>query len=123
MTANRWISIGALFCAVTVSLGAMGAHALKEQLVGEPGEWWFKAVFYGALHALGLIGLGLLGERGRAKPWVGWLFVAGIVLFSGTLYAMALGAPRWFGAITPFGGVSFIAAWLGLAALTWKNPG
>ena len=121
MTPSRWISIGALFCALTVILGAMGAHLLKERLVGEFGEWWFKAGFYGGFHALALIALGLLGPR--AKNSLGWLFVAGIVLFSGSLYAMALGAPRWFGAITPFGGLAFIAAWLALAWTMWNERG
>ncbi len=120
MTPSRWISIGALCCALTVTLGALGAHLLKERLVGELGEWWFKAGFYGGFHALGLIALGLLGAR--AKNSIGWLMLAGIVLFSGSLYAMALGAPRWFGAITPFGGVAFIAAWLVLAWSTWNEP-
>lgn len=120
MNSKRWISIGALFCFVTVALGALGAHMLKERLVGEYLEWWLKAVGYGGGHALGLIAFGLLGERVRAKNWIGWCFVLGIVCFSGTLYAMALGAPRWFAHVTPIGGVAFLVAWLGVALATWN---
>ena len=121
MTAPRWIALGALSGALTVALGAFGAHALKESLAPEQLAIWNTGVHYQGLHALALIGFGLWAERARAPSLAGWLFLAGTLLFSGSLYALALGSPRWCGAITPFGGVAFIAGWLAFAASAWKS--
>ena len=116
MRGERWIAIGAASMALAVLAGALGAHTLQARFVAERGaEWWEKAARYHALHALGLIGYGLF-LRGRAHTtWPGCCFVAGTLLFSGSLYALALGAPRWCGMITPFGGTVWIVAWIGFA--------
>lgn len=102
--------------ASAVLLGAFGAHALRGVLDAQAMELWHTAVDYHVWHALALavaVGLGC-GRSGRIAVWA---FAIGILLFSGSLYALALGAPRWCGVITPFGGLAFIAGWL---ALGWS---
>ena len=121
----NWIAIAALNMALAVMTGAFGAHALKARLSTEALSWWQTAVAYQMWHALGLLALGILLRISPALPVPGFpatgvqtaavLLQLGIVVFSGSLYAMALGAPRWFGAITPIGGLAFIAGWLWLA--------
>jgi uncharacterized membrane protein YgdD (TMEM256/DUF423 family) len=99
--------------ASAVLLGAFGAHALRDVLDARSGELWHTAVNYHVWHALALVlavGLG----RGRSGRFATAAFVLGIVLFSGSLYALALGAPRWTGIITPFGGLAFISGWIAL---------
>lgn len=97
--------------ASAVALGAFGAHALRGVLDERGVELWRTAVNYHFWHALALcLALGFLGQPYRRRTLVS--FGVGIVLFSGSLYALALGAPRWLGAITPVGGVAFIAGWL-----------
>lgn len=114
-----WTSAGALGLAVAVALGAFGAHALKGRLDAYAMGIWEKAVFYQAIHALGLIVTPLLAKSGLATAsgaaWACGLLLAGILLFSGSLYLLALTGARWLGAITPLGGTAFIAAWLVLA--------
>lgn len=110
-TRNGWVALGAGLGGLGVVLGAFGAHALKERLGVEQLEWWHTGVLYHALHALALVGWGLhraWSGRGAAP---GWCFALGIAVFSGTLYAMALGGPRWLGAVTPLGGTLLIAGW------------
>jgi uncharacterized membrane protein YgdD (TMEM256/DUF423 family) len=101
--------------AVGVALGAFGAHALRDSLTAKELDWWRTAQEYQVWHALGLVLLGLLESQGRRLALSGWLFVVGTLVFSGTLYAMALGGPTWLGAVTPIGGASFIAGWIALA--------
>ncbi|MEO8537487.1 MAG: DUF423 domain-containing protein [Betaproteobacteria bacterium] len=104
--------------AAAVLLGAFGAHALKARLSPDALSIWQTAVDYHAWHALGLFGVGVLmalDVRARFLGVAAWLFGAGIVLFCGSLYALALGAPSGVGVVTPFGGVAFIAGWLALA--------
>jgi len=111
------LAAAAMFLAV--ALGAFGAHALKARLAPEMAGAWQTAVLYHALHALALFGLGLLMLHWPERPdlaIVGWLFVAGIVLFSGSLYVMALTDARALGAVTPIGGVAFLLGW---AVLVW----
>ena len=99
--------------ASAVMLGAFGAHALRQVLDPQHGALWRTAVDYHAWHALALVlamGLG----RGRSGRFAVGAFAWGIVLFSGSLYALALGAPRWVGMVTPLGGLSFIAGWIAL---------
>jgi uncharacterized membrane protein YgdD (TMEM256/DUF423 family) len=120
MTSNRWIAIGALSGALSVVLGAFGAHALKDKLAPEQLAVWTTAVHYQALHALALIAFVVVAERWKIRALAAWCFVFGTLLFSGSLYALALGAPRWSGAITPFGGVAFISGWLALAWSAWR---
>lgn len=110
-----WTSAGALCAFLTVALGAFAAHGLKDRLDAEQAAWWATAVQYQGLHALGMVALGVWRERNARAGFVGWCFLAGVALFSGSLYAMALGAPRWFGAITPFGGTAFLIGWAGFA--------
>ncbi|EIM03019.1 hypothetical protein UUA_00945 [Rhodanobacter thiooxydans LCS2] len=102
-------------------LGAFGAHALRGVLDARGSELWRTAVDYHVWHALALavaVGLG----RGRSGRLAAAAFTVGIVLFSGSLYALALGVPRWVGIITPFGGVAFILGWLALGwALRTRN--
>lgn len=99
--------------ASAVLLGAFGAHALRGVLDVQARELWQTAVNYHVWHALALalaVGLG----RGRSGRFAIAAFAIGIVLFSGSLYALALGAPRWTGIITPFGGLAFITGWIAL---------
>jgi uncharacterized membrane protein YgdD (TMEM256/DUF423 family) len=112
-----FFSIGALSALVSVAAGAFGAHALRVRLTPE-----FLAVFetaarYQMYHALGLLAVAWAITRwpGALPVWAGWLFVAGTVLFSGSLYILALTGTRWWGAVTPLGGVAFLAGWLCLA--------
>ena len=107
--------------ASAVLLGAFGAHALRDALDARGAELWHTAVNYHAWHALALAVAAGLG-RGRSGRVAMAAFVVGIVLFSGSLYALALGAPRWVGIITPFGGLAFVAGWLALGwALRTRN--
>lgn len=113
---RRILAAGAALGGVAVILGAFGAHALKGQITGEAMGWWGTAVEYQMWHALAVVAVGL-SRWGHRAFLPAMLFVAGILIFSGTLYAMALGAPRWFGAITPFGGLLLIGGW---ALLAWR---
>ena len=108
--------IAAVLCFLAVALGAFGAHSLKATLQAhDMVSVWEKAVLYHFLHALALLVLALHGIGSRA-PSI--LFVAGIVLFSGSLYLLALTNLRWLGAITPLGGLCFLAGWAWLAFST-----
>ena len=113
-----WVALGSLNLALAVALGAFGAHGLKARLTAEQLAWWHTGCNYHFIHALGLLALGILAASRPDLTWsrgIGGCLLAGILIFSGSLYAMALGAPRWFGAITPIGGLAFIAGWLWLA--------
>ena len=110
------VAAGAILGGLAVLLGAFGAHALQSRVDVEALGWWHTAVEYQMWHALAVLPLGLSGLRRLRLP--AWLFVAGSIIFSSTLYAMALGAPRWLGAITPLGGLAMTAGWLALAART-----
>lgn len=116
-------AIGAFSLAVAVALGAFGAHGLKSHLDAYLMGVWEKAVFYHFIHSLGLLAIGLAARAGSlnaaAASRVSWLLLAGIILFSGSLYTLALTRVTALGAITPLGGIAFIAAWiwLGIALL------
>jgi uncharacterized membrane protein YgdD (TMEM256/DUF423 family) len=99
--------------ASAVLLGAFGAHALRDALDARSSELWHTAVSYHFWHALALT-LAVAVVRGRARAVAVIAFALGIVIFCGSLYALALGAPRWFGAITPLGGLAFIVGWIAL---------
>jgi uncharacterized membrane protein YgdD (TMEM256/DUF423 family) len=110
--------LAALFGGLAVALGAFGAHALEARLTPRLLEIFETGVRYHFYHALALIAVVVaLGRWPQSNLPViaGWLFVAGIVIFSGSLYLLALTGIRWLGAITPIGGVAFIAGWLCLA--------
>lgn len=111
----NWIPIASINLAIAVGCGAFAAHGLKPRLSPEQLAWWQTGTQYFFYHALGLLVVALLIRLKYAPPSVAWLLQVGIVLFSGSLYLMALGMPRWLGAITPIGGTFFIAAWLLLA--------
>lgn len=103
------LRLAAAFCFLAVALGAFGAHALKTTLQSSGMlDVWNKAVLYHFLHGVALVALALYGAGNRAAYF---LFVAGILLFSGSLYTMALTNVRWLGAITPLGGLCFLAGW------------
>jgi len=103
------IRIAAVLCFLAVALGAFGAHSLRSTLEQRGMlDVWNKAVFYHFIHAIALFVLALYGAINRGA-W--WLLFAGIFLFSGTLYLMALSNLRWLGAITPLGGLCFLAGW------------
>ncbi|MEY3911238.1 MAG: hypothetical protein RLY37_706 [Verrucomicrobiota bacterium] len=107
---NRLVTAG-LLGAIAIALGAFGAHGFKDRLalIPEATGWWQTATFYLLTHA---VAIGAIAGR---SIWPASLWAIGSVIFAGTLYAMALGAPRWFGAITPIGGSLLIAGWLLLA--------
>ncbi|MBL8515845.1 MAG: DUF423 domain-containing protein [Betaproteobacteria bacterium] len=105
-------------------LGAFGAHALKARLGPELLATWQTAVQYHFLHALGLLVVGMLARQmpdARGLHWAGWLMLTGVLLFSGSLYALCLTGVRGLGAITPAGGAAFIAAWAVLAWVSWRS--
>ena len=105
--------IAAALCFLGVALGAFGAHGLKQILEAHGMlDVWNKAVFYHLIHAVALLVLALFAAANRG-PW--WLLFAGILIFSGSLYVMALTNIRWLGAITPIGGLCFLAGWAWLA--------
>ena len=111
-----WTSVAAGTLALAVMIGAFGAHALRDRLDAYSMGVYEKAVFYHFVHALGLLVVSLMPRAGvlsEAKAgWVCILLLAGVVLFSGSLYALAITGVRALGAVTPLGGLSFIAAWL-----------
>ena len=117
---NRLVLAAAVLGFAGVGLGAFGAHALDAQLTDESRGWWDTATLYVLPHAAAALAAGL-SERGGRTALGGWLFVTGAVIFAGSLYAMSLGAPRWFGAITPIGGLSLLAGWLTLALSALKK--
>ena len=123
MTSRVALTLASGLLALAVALGAFGAHALKARLPVEVLGLWQTAVLYHALHGLALLAVGLLlivRPHLGAVALAGWLFVAGIVLFSGSLYVLALTGLRALGAITPFGGVAFIAGWIAFAWGAWR---
>jgi uncharacterized membrane protein YgdD (TMEM256/DUF423 family) len=116
----RLRAAAALLAALAVGMGAFGAHALRSSFLAEPraGDWWETATFYLLVHAIAVAAMT------RGSRWPRLALLAGAALFAGTLYAMALGAPRWLGAVTPVGGTALILGWLGLAWETLRRePG
>ena len=115
----NWTAAGAWGLALAVGIGAFGAHGLRGRLDDYSMTIYERAVLYHFIHALGILIVSALGAAGAipgsAVSRVCGLLLAGVVLFSGSLYALALTGNRWLGAITPLGGLSFIAAWVLLA--------
>ncbi|HKH82710.1 MAG TPA: DUF423 domain-containing protein [Gemmatimonadales bacterium] len=112
-----FFGLGALSALLAVAAGAFGAHALRARLTSEYLAVFETAARYQMYHALGLFAVAWAVNRwpGTLPVWAGWLFVLGTILFSGSLYVLALTGLRWLGAITPLGGVAFLAGWLCLA--------
>ena len=113
----EWFAIGAIFGALGVALGAFGAHGLKSRIGADLLAIFETGVRYQMYHALALLAVGWAATRwpGALTNAAGWLFVAGIIIFSGTLYAMTFTGARWLGAITPIGGACLILGWITLA--------
>lgn len=116
----NWIGVAAINMAVAVALGAFGAHGLKALVSSQQLEWWHTATLYLFVHGLGLLVVGLLIRLKYTTQTTAWLLQIGVLIFAGSLYAMTLGAPRWFGAITPVGGVLMVGGWLWLAVSTFR---
>jgi uncharacterized membrane protein YgdD (TMEM256/DUF423 family) len=117
--------LGALLAFLAVAAGAFGAHPLRGRLTPELLDTFETAARYQMYHALGLLAAAWVGVRwaSAASTAAGWLFVAGIVLFSGSLYLLSFSGVRWLGAVTPLGGLAFLAGWLALAWAVWRGPG
>lgn len=121
---NKTILIsGAVFMALAVLLGAFGAHALKQNLSPEMLAIYKTGVEYQFYHALGLLLIGLIGFHIKSKylSRAGLLIIIGMILFSGSLYVLTLSGIKAIGAITPIGGLSFIAGWILLAVAVWNR--
>ncbi|MEZ6070044.1 MAG: DUF423 domain-containing protein [Pirellulales bacterium] len=132
LTASVWPTVGAVCGALAVALGAFGAHGLKSLVADgrlEPQmlDTFEVAVRYQMYHALALVALGVLVGGGRAGAVAGnvagWAFLAGIVIFSGMLYAYVFSGVKFFAMIVPIGGVSFIVGWVALAVALWRQRG
>jgi uncharacterized membrane protein YgdD (TMEM256/DUF423 family) len=122
---SSFLFFGALFALVGVGMGAFGAHGLKNLISPEMLAVYQTGVNYQMWHALGLIGIALVRRHepeSRLLNWAGWLMLIGIVLFSGSLYLLAIMNVKQFGMVTPFGGVSFLAAWLLLTVYAARTP-
>jgi uncharacterized membrane protein YgdD (TMEM256/DUF423 family) len=109
--------LGCLFGFLAVAAGAFGAHALRARLGTEMLAVWETGARYQMYHALALLAVAMAAARWPAAGWApaGWLFTAGIVIFCGSLYLLAFTGIRWLGAITPLGGLCFLAGWIALA--------
>ena len=122
----NWSSVAAVMMALAVGLGAFGAHGLRDRLDAYSLGIYEKAVFYHFVHALGMLIVSVLARVGAltetAAGRVDWLLFVGILVFSGSLYLLAVTGIRTLGAITPVGGIAFIAAWL-LLAFSVSRPG
>lgn len=123
MNSRATLTIGAVLLALATLCGALGAHALATRLPPERLHVWNTAARYHFLQSLGLmvIGLYLRAQPAAALHGAAALMVAGVVLFCGSLYALALGAPAALGLVTPLGGLAWIAAWLLFAAGVWRQ--
>ena len=124
MTAKFFLILGSLNAMLTVILGAFGAHALKNRLSPELLGAYDTAAQYHFYHALGLLFVGVLllsMPQNTLIKYSGLIMFFGILLFSGSLYALAISGIKGIGIITPFGGLCFIAAWLLLAVGVWKD--
>jgi uncharacterized membrane protein YgdD (TMEM256/DUF423 family) len=123
-SAKLFLVLGSLAALLAVALGAFGAHGLKKIIAPDLLEVYQTGVHYHFYHALGLLAIGLLAvhiPESSLLRWAGWLMVTGIVIFSGSLYVLAISGLRWLGAITPLGGTAFIAAWLLLLMVVWRS--
>lgn len=119
-----WLMLGSVGMLLAVVMGAFGAHGLKKTLAPDLMAIFETAVHYHIYHALGLLIVGMLALHLPATAYLRWsgiLMTGGLLLFSGSLYALSLSGHRWLGAITPIGGIAFVAAWLLLAVAVAKT--
>ena len=114
---RRPLTVAGVAGFLAVALGAFGAHALEDRLPADRLDVWQTAVLYHLVHALALLALAVVPVASRGVVVARWAFAAGIVLFSGSRYARAASGLRWLGAVTPFGGLAFLAGWAALAAV------
>ena len=125
LLATRFLAIGAFAVFLAVLSGAFGAHALRRVLAFDLMAIYQTGVEYHFYAAFGLVTLGLFGRQGaRSAPlfaWAGWLMLAGLVLFSGSLYLLALTGSHVFGFVTPLGGVALLAAWVLFGVAAWRG--
>jgi uncharacterized membrane protein YgdD (TMEM256/DUF423 family) len=121
--AGRVLALSGLLLALATACGAFGVHSLRAHLAPERLQVWDTAVRYHFFQSLGLLGVGLaLRSRGAALlRTAAWLLACGVLLFCGSLYALALGAPRALGVLTPLGGLAWIVAWLLFAWDAWRG--
>lgn len=122
---NLFIGIGALSAMIAVAAGAFGAHDLKQALSAEMLGIYHTAADYQFMHSIALIVIGILHKVSvrRSHLIAAWTMLAGILVFSGSLYILSISGIKWLGMITPIGGVCFIAAWLILAtSYLFSNP-
>ncbi len=114
--------MGSILLFIGVALGAFGAHALKSKLSEYGLDIYKTAVLYHLIHALGILGIGILSLQWSSTNlnMVGTLLLLGIIFFSGSLYLLSITGIKWLGAITPLGGLCFLAAWANLCWLTIK---
>jgi uncharacterized membrane protein YgdD (TMEM256/DUF423 family) len=115
---------GSIAMALAVALGAFGAHGLKSKLSQEMLDIFETGVQYHFYHAIGLLIVGLLAQylpNSSLLKWGGWLMISGIIIFSGSLYTLSTTGIRWLGAITPIGGLCFIASWIIIGLAAWKG--
>ena len=125
MSAERlFIALGAASGFLAVGAGAFGAHALRARLSPDLLAVFETGARYHMYHALALVAAAWVAHRwpGPLAAWAGWLFVAGTVVFSGSLYTLALTGTRWLGAVTPLGGLCFLAGWLCMALAVLRAP-
>lgn len=122
----NWSAVAAVALGLAVMIGAFGAHALRGRLDAYSTGIYERAVFYHFVHALGILVVSTLSKSNLLSPsgvsWACGLLLAGIVLFCGSLYTLAITGVRTWGAVTPFGGLAFIAGWLLLAFLLVRGP-
>jgi uncharacterized membrane protein YgdD (TMEM256/DUF423 family) len=123
VNSSRTLSLAGALIALATVFGAFGAHALKTQLSADRLQIYETAVRYHFFHALGLLGIGLALRFDDSGPvrWAAVLVFVGVVLFSGSLYALTFGAPRFLGVVTPLGGLALIAGWICFAAGVWRH--
>ncbi len=110
---RTWFTIGSIYGLLGVAAGAFGAHILKDRLTPEYLDVFETAARYQVYHALALLAVSYAATRWAGWPTTaaGWLFTTGVLLFSGSLYLLSITGIRWLGAITPLGGICFLAGW------------
>lgn len=120
---RTWFAVGSILATLAVAAGAFGAHGLENRLSADDLDTYQTAARYHMYHALGLLAVAYAAQRfgGGLVSAAGWLFIAGIVLFSGSLFLLALSGIKILGAVAPIGGTCFLAGWACLAVAAWRS--
>jgi uncharacterized membrane protein YgdD (TMEM256/DUF423 family) len=119
---NRWVALGCVYAFTGVAMGAFGAHGLRERLDARAMEVYQTGAHYQLIHALALIAFGIWGaQHSESTSFPAWAFAFGIVIFSGSLYALAITDIKILGAVTPIGGLLFLAGWASFAYCAWTR--